>query len=284
MTAVAVTRSRLRRVGKRTLTHAVLVTLGILFVSPFLWMISTSLKPDRDLFTFPPKLIPDPVIWSNYPDATSYIPYFRYLGNSFYVTGFNVVATVLSCSLIAYGFARISWPGRDILFVVVLATLMIPNEVVQIPQYVLFRHLDWVNTFNPLILPALTGSPVYVFLLRQYYLTLPDELTAAAKIDGANEFQIYWRVILPLAKPALTAVAILTFVAQWNSFLGPLIYLNDERLYTLALGLNGFFNAHGAEWSLLMAAAVIMILPVLVLFFAFQRNFIEGIQLTGRSG
>lgn len=273
-----------KRAVLRSLAHAVLIVAAVVFLGPFFWLVSTSLKPDAELSRYPPALFPSNVRWANYPDAFHYIPFLQYLGNSFYIAAANVVAIVLSCSLIAYGFARIQWPGRDALFVVVLATLMIPAEVVLIPQYVLFRQLNWVNTFNPLILPALTGSPVYVFLLRQYFLTLPYELTAAGKVDGANEFQIYWRIIMPLSRPALTAVAILTFVSQWNSFLGPLIYLNDSRLYTLAIGLTGFFSSHGGEWSLLMAAVIIMILPVLVLFFVFQRNFIEGIQLTGRNG
>lgn len=277
-------RRRRRPLLRRGLSHAVLIVLGLLFVAPFLWLVSTSLKTDSQLFTLPPEWIPHPFAWSNYPRATRYIPYFLYLANSLYVTIFVMLGTVASCSLVAYGFARIRWPGRDALFVLVLGSLMIPTEVVLIPQYVLFRHLEWVNTFNPLTVPSLTGSPVFIFLLRQFYLTIPEELSAAAKVDGASELQIYWHVILPLARPALTVVAILTFVSQWNSFLGPLIYLNDERLYTLALGMYGFFSAHGAEWSLLMAAAVIMVLPVIIMFFVFQRSFIEGITITGLKG
>lgn len=277
-------RSRVRGWVRSSTTHATLIVLAIAFIVPFIWLVSTSLKADSQLFKYPPQWIPNPIKWSNYSRAVNYIPYFLYFGNSLYVAIFNVVATVLSCSLIAYGFARINWPGRDALFIVVLATLMIPSEVLLIPQYVLFRNIGWLNSYNPLTLPALAGSPVYIFLLRQFYLTIPRELSAAAKVDGANEFQIYWRIILPLSRPALTAVAVLTFVAQWNAFLGPLIYLNEPHLYTLALGMFGFFSAHGAEWALLMAAATIMVIPVIVLFFVCQRTFVEGITLTGTKG
>jgi multiple sugar transport system permease protein len=284
--AAAPVRRRRRRgdYARSSAKHTILVVLSVIFAIPFLWMLSTSLKPDDQLFVIPPKWIPEPFQWSNYPDATNYIPYFRYFANTMYIALFNVVATALSCSLIAYGFSRIKWPGRDAVFILVLATLMIPAEVLLIPQYVLFRDIGWLNSFNPLTIPALAGSPIYVFLLRQFYLTIPFELSAAAKVDGANEFQIYLRIILPLSKAALAAVSVLTFVSQWNSFLGPLIYLNDSKMYTLALGMNSFFGAHGAEWSLLMAAATIMVVPVIVLFFISQRSFVEGITMTGSKG
>lgn len=273
-----------RKLARSSIAHVVLICLSVLFALPFVWLVSTSLKPTDQLFVLPPEWIPHPFKWSNYPNATTYIPYFLYFRNSLYITGFNVVATLISCSLVAYGFGRIRWPGRNALFVVLLATLMIPTEVLLIPQFILFHYIGWVNSFNPLTWPALTGSPVYIFLLRQFYLTISQEISSAAKIDGASEFMIYWRIILPLSKPALTAVAILTFVSQWNSFLGPLIYLNDQSLYPLALGMYGFFSAHGAEWGLLMAAATIMVLPVIILFFLSQRTFIEGITLTGMKG
>lgn len=273
-----------RRVLRSSVLHAVLIIATVMFVAPLVWLVLTSLKSNQELFAYPPQVLPATPLWSNYVDAVNYIPFGRYMFNSFYIAVLNVIATVVSCAFVAYGFARIQWPGRNAVFIVVLATLMIPGEVVLIPQFVLFQNIGWVNTFNPLIIPAWAGSPVYIFLMRQFYLTLPAELSDAARIDGANEFQIFWRVMLPLAKPAVTAVAILTFVSQWNSFLGPLIYLNDERLYPLAIGLSNFFSSRHAEWALLMAAVVIMILPVLALFFVFQRNFIEGIQLTGRSG
>jgi multiple sugar transport system permease protein len=273
-----------RRSAQRIAAHAALILLGILFAVPFLWLVSTSLKPPAQLFKVPPEWIPRPFMWSNYARATTFIPFFLYLKNTLYITIFNVIATLISCSLTAYGFARIRWPGRDVLFVVLVATLMIPFPVTLIPQFLIFRNLGWIGTPNPLTWPALTGNAFFIFLLRQFYLTIPQELSAAAKIDGANELQIYWQIILPLARPALAAVALFTFMNNWNDFLGPLIYLNDKSQYTLAIGLYGFLSRVKTEWGPLMAAAAIMISPIVVLFFLTQRTFIQGITLTGIKG
>ena len=188
---------------------------------------------------------------------------------------------MISCSLAAYGFARIRWPGRDALFFVLIATLMIPSGVTLIPSFLIFRALGWVGSFNPLTWPALTGNAFYIFLLRQFFLTIPQELSAAAKIDGANEFQTFWQIILPLARPALAAVSLFTFLANWNDFIGPLIYLGNKDQYTLALGLYGFLGRVRTEWGMLMAASAIMIAPVMILFFFTQRTFIQGITTTG---
>ncbi|MEP7189402.1 MAG: carbohydrate ABC transporter permease, partial [Roseiflexaceae bacterium] len=274
-------RRRVRRIVQRVAAHAVLILLGTLFAVPFLWLLSTSLKPPAQLFKLPLEWIPRPFMWSNYARATSFIPFFLYLKNTLYITLFNVLATLISCSLAAYGFARIRWPGRDFLFVVLVATLMIPFPVTLIPQFLIFRDLGWIGTPNPLTWPALTGNAFFIFLLRQFYLTIPQELSAAAKIDGASELQIYWQIILPLARPALAAVALFTFMNNWNDFLGPLIYLNDKSQYTLAIGLYGFLSRVKTEWGPLMAAAAIMIAPIVALFFLTQRTFIQGITLTG---
>jgi multiple sugar transport system permease protein len=207
-----------------------------------------------------------------------------YLRNTLYIALFNVAGTLISCSLVAYGFARIRWPGRNALFFVLIATLMIPYQVTLIPTFLIFRQIGWVGSFNALTWPSLTGSAFFIFLLRQFYLTIPQELSAAAKIDGASEFQIYRRIILPLSKPALAAVALFTFNANWNDLLGPLIYLNDESHYTLALGLYGFLSRVRTEWGMLMAASTVMVTPIIVLFFLTQRTFIQGITLTGIKG
>jgi multiple sugar transport system permease protein len=264
--------------------HLLLVLFGITFALPFFWQLSTSLKPDAQIFLLPPQWIPNPIQWSNYPRALTYIPYFLYFRNTLYIAIFNVGALLLSCTLVAYGFARINWPGRNILFGILLATLMIPYPVTLIPTFLIFRTLGWVGTPNPLTWPAFFGAPFYIFLLRQFYMTIPQELSHAAKIDGASEFSIYWRIILPLSRPALATVALFTFLANWNDFLGPLIYLSDKQQYTLALGLYGFAGARKTEWGLLMAAGTVTVLPIIVLFFLAQRTFIQGVTLTGTKG
>lgn len=273
-----------QRLLGRTLTYATLVVLGALFALPFLWLLSTSLKSPQQLFRLPPEWIPNPVVWANYPRALTAIPFFLYLQNTLYIAFFNVIATVISCSLAAYGFARIEWPGRNALFVVLLGTLMIPYSVIQIPQFLIFRDLGWIGTTNPLTWPAFFGNAFFIFLLRQFYLTIPQELSAAAKIDGASELQIYWRIILPLARPALAVVALFTFMNNWNDFIGPLIYLGNREQYTLAIGLYGFLSRVKTDWGALMAAATVMVAPIVVLFFFTQRTFIQGITLTGIKG
>jgi multiple sugar transport system permease protein len=282
------TRSRRRRRAARRLqriaAYAALTALSLVFAVPFLWLLSTSLKPPAQLFRLPPEWIPDPFTWSNYPRALTQIPFALYLKNTLYIALFNVVASVIACSLVAYGFARIQWPGRNFLFLVLVSTLMIPFPVTLIPTFLIFRDLGWINTPHPLTIPALTGNAFFIFLLRQFYLTIPDELSAAARIDGANELQIYWRIILPLARPALAVVALFTFMANWNDFLGPLIYLSDRDQYTLAIGLYGFLSRVRTDWGPLMAAATIMVAPIVVLFFLTQRTFIQGITLTGIKG
>ena len=261
--------------------HSVLIVLAAVFAIPFIWLLSTSLKPTEQLFKLPPEWIPRPFMWSNYAEATTFIPFFLYLKNTVYITVFNVVAMLISCSLVAYGFARIQWPGRDALFFVLIATLMIPGAVLLIPTFIIFRNLGWVGTPHPLTWPAFAGNAFYIFLLRQFYLTIPRELSSAAKIDGASEFQTYWLIILPLSRAALAAVALFTFLANWNDFIGPLIYLSDKSQFTLAIGLYGFLSRVKTEWGLLMAAATLMVSPVIVLFFFTQRTFIQGITMTG---
>ncbi len=278
-------RKHLRDALSQIAAHALLIAMSLVFSIPFLWLVSSSLKPNEQLFKIPPQWIPRPVMWSNYPEALTYIPYFRYLRNTAYVCAFNVIAMTVSCSLIAYGFSRIRWPGREAVFMVVIATLMLPYAVTMIPTFLIFKRLGWVNTFAPLTLPALTGSPFYIFLLRQFFFGIPMELTDAARIDGCTEIGIYRRIVLPLAKPALATVSLFTFLNAWNDFMGPLIYLiNSPERWTIALGMYGFLSYRFTEWGLLMAAATVTTLPVIILFFFTQKTFIQGITLTGLKG
>ena len=273
-----------QRIIQSLTKHTTLVLLGILFATPFVWLVSTSLKPASQIFVVPPQWIPRPLMWSNYPEALTYIPFFRYMGNTFYIAIFNVVALTISSSFIAYGFARIPWPGRGIVFGILLSTLLIPYAVTLIPTFLVFRSLGWVGSYWPLTIPSLFGDAFSIFLLRQFYMTIPQELSEAARIDGASEYAIYGRIILQLSKPALATVALFTFMYHWNDLLGPLIYLSDKDTYTLALGMNGFFSRSGTQWAMLMAASTVMILPIIILFFFAQRTFIQGIALTGIKG
>lgn len=275
---------KLNKLFRTIFIHLVLIGVGISFLLPFYWLISTSLKSDTQLFQIPPVWIPSPAQWSNYPIALSYIPFLTYLKNTLVICFFSVLGTVISCSLVGYSFSRISWQGRNILFIILLSTLMLPFQVTMIPVLIIFKTLGWVGTFKPLIVPSFFGSAFFIFLLRQFFMTIPYELSDAAKIDGCSEFGIYSRIILPLAKPALATVMLFTFIGAWNDFLGPLIYLSQESQYTLSLGLQAFISQHGAEWSLLMAASTIMIMPIVVLFFFTQKTFIQGIALTGLKG
>ena len=257
---------------------------ALIFLVPLVWMISSSLKPDYQIFAMPPELIPNPPRWQNYSEALTYVPFDRYAVNSLIISTLTIIGHLLSCTVIAYGFARLRAPGRDALFVLVLATMMLPYPVTMVPLYMLFNWLGWINTFLPLTVPAFFGSAFYIFLLRQFFLTIPADLEDAATIDGANILQILWYVMLPLSKPALATVAIFTFQNAWNDFLAPLIYLHDQSLYTVALGLNFFRATYTINWAYLMAASLVTMLPVLLVFFLAQRLFIEGITFSGLKG
>lgn len=219
-----------------------------------------------------------------YSEALRYIDFWRYLGNTVTIVVLSIIGTLLSCSLVAYGFARLEFPGRDVLFAVLLATMMLPAQVTMVPQFLIFRYLGWYNTLIPLWVPSFLGSAFFIFMLRQFMKSIPKDLEDAAKIDGCGYLGIYWRIMLPLIKPALAAVAIFTFMGAWNNFMGPLIFLNDERLYPLSLGIYQFRMEHSAEYSMMMAASTLMMLPVLTVFFFAQRYFIQGVTLTGVKG
>ncbi len=266
------------------LATALVWGVALLFLIPFLWMISSSLKPNYQIFEVPPRWIPNPPQWDNYSEALTTLPFDRYMVNTAIITALTIAGHVVSCTLIAYAFARLRAPGRDFLFLVVLATMMLPYPVTMVPLYVLFKQLGWINTFLPLTVPAFFGSAFYIFLLRQFFLTIPPDFEDAAIIDGANTLQILWRVILPLSMPAVATVAIFTFQAAWNDFLAPLIYLQKPELYTVTLGLQFFRSTYTTNWAYLMAASLVTSLPVIVVFFLAQRYFIEGITLSGVKG
>ncbi|WP_078431159.1 carbohydrate ABC transporter permease [Metabacillus halosaccharovorans] len=270
-----------KKTVSKSLAHIILIVASFFFLIPFIWMVSTSLKPLDQVFTFPPEWIPKPFQWSNYIDAMNYIPFFTYLKNTIIITLFSTIGAVLSCPLVAYSFAKLKWPGRNILFIITIGVMMIPGQVTMIPLFLLFEKLGLVGTPYPLIIPAFFGIPFYIFLLRQFFMGLPDSLREAAKIDGAGEFRIYWQIMLPLAKPAVLAVGLFQFMASWTDFIGPLLYLTDSIQYTLSLGLQQFQSQKGSEWGLMMAVSTMMTVPVIILFFFLQKTFIKGITFSG---
>jgi len=271
----------LRR-GRYIFSYGVLTVLALTMLAPFLWMLLASFKPLVEV----EQLNPFPTQWKpiNYIDVFREIPFARYYFNSVFVTAWTVLGQILSCSFIAYAFARLRWPGRDFYFVLLLGTMMLPPQVTMIPVFLIMKHIGWFNTLYPLWVPAFFGSAFYIFLLRQFMKTIPDDLEDAAKIDGCGYLGIYAKIILPLVKPALAAIGIFTFMGTWNDFMGPLIYINDQRLYPLSLGLFMFQTTHGAHFGMMMAASMLMTLPVIALFFFAQRYFIQGVTLTGMKG
>lgn len=271
-----------KKTGK-TIVLIILILGSLLILSPIWWMIATSFKDMKEIMTYPPTFIPKEWHWENYLITLQKGPFLQYTLNTLFITFFVVIGNVVANSFIAYGFAKIQFKGRNVLFACVLATMMIPGFVTLVPQYVIYAKLGWLNTYLPLILPAFFGSAFNIFLLRQFFLTIPNELIEAAKIDGANHLYIWWKIFIPLAKPAIATVAIFSFNGAWNDFLGPLLYLNDESLYTLQLGLQIFKGQNDTQWNFLMAGSIMVLLPVITIFFFFQRYFIEGMNLTAGS-
>lgn len=271
-------------IARAVVTHGILVGVGAIFSLPFFWLVSTALKADTQVLAMPPVWVPRPVRWDNFPRALEYIPYVQYALNTLRICALSVVGTVLSCSLVAYSLARVRWIGQELVFFSLLGVMILPGQVTMIPTFTLFKWLHWIGTILPLVAPSFFGNAFYIFLLRQFYRTIPQELSDAARIDGCSDLAILLRVIMPLARPALATVGLFTFIGAWNDFLGPLLYLNDEGSYTLAIGLQRFVSQHGAEWSMLMAASTVMTLPIVVIFFFAQRTFIQGVTLTGIKG
>ena len=271
-------RARLGALG----VYLLLLGGSVVMLIPLAWLVRSSFMGLSQIFIFPPEWLPDPWRWDNYPKALTTIPFARYFANTLFILVPTVIGTLLTAALAAFGFSRLQWPGRDWVFGVLLSSLMLPYAVTLIPTFLLWARIGLVNTYWPLVLPDWFGGTIfYVFLLRQFFLTLPRELDEAAIIDGANPLQVLRHVVVPLSRPALITVAIFSALFEWNDFLGPLIYLNDSRQFTLALGLAEFTGLYTSQWHLLMAAATVVIAPVLVLFLFAQRYFIEGITLTG---
>ena len=274
-------RRRLKR-GKFTL-HLFLILGSVVMLLPFIWMLSTSLKEPKEIFTYPPIWVPSTFAWSNYTEALTAMPFDRFYLNSFFVALSVTTLQILTSSLAAFAFARLRFRGRDALFLIYLATLMIPFPVLLIPNFILVRELGWYDTYQALILPP-AFSAFSTFLLRQHFKSLPLELDDAARIDGASSFRIWWQIIMPMSKTALAAVAIFVFLGNWNEFLWPLVVTNSEEMRTIPVGLSAFQGQYNVKWQLLMAAAVVAMLPVLVVYLFAQKWFIKGITITGMGG
>jgi multiple sugar transport system permease protein len=280
------------RIGKRasliigdTVTYLFLTFVGFIILIPIFWMLTTALKADGDVFLFPPRWFSDRLYWENFRRGLSFLPFARYFGNTAYITLLAVAGQLLSSPVIAYGFAKLRARARNVLFVLLLSTMMLPYHVTMIPVFLVYRKFNAIDTYWPLILHNFFGAPYYIFLLRQFLLTIPQELSDAAKIDGCGYFGTFARIFLPLSKPALATVAIFTFMNNWNDFMGPLIYISTDDKWTLTLGLSRFTGMYGqTAWNQLMGVSLIVILPSITLFFFAQRLFIQGIVITGVKG
>lgn len=271
--------------GMQILVYALLIFGSVLCLMPLFWMIRSSLMTNVEIFMVPIHWIPEKFRWENYKEVFTTLPFLKYYANSLKLVFFVVTGAVITSSLCAYGLARIDWGGRNIVFSCIMGSMMLPAAVTIIPTFLMFRKIGLTNSLIPLIIPAwLGGGAFYIFLLRQFFLSIPKDMDEAAYIDGANHFQIYCRIILPLTKPALVVVGMFAFMNTWNDFLGPLIYLNSDDKYTVALGLQLFIGSYRAEWQLMMAAACLVVIPAIIVFMLGQRYLIEGITMTGVKG
>lgn len=272
----------------QSIVATIIIFIGAFAVMvPFAWMVSTSLKPLGEVFISPIRWIPSEFHWENYANAIKRVNFGLYARNSTFVTGLSVLGNVVAASMVGFAFARLQAPGRDFWFTLLLGTLMLPTQVTLVSSYLIFRALGWLNSYKPLIVPAFCGSAFYIFLLRQFMMTVPVELDDAARIDGCGPVRLYWHIVLPLAKPALATVAIFSFFLHWNAFLQPIIYLTEMGKYTIPIGLRFFLGTEGAEltqWHYMMAGALLAMIPCLLIFFSFQRTFVRGAVLTGLKG
>ncbi|HET9614170.1 MAG TPA: carbohydrate ABC transporter permease [Candidatus Limnocylindrales bacterium] len=292
MSAVALSPSTGARFQRRSVLRTLariapvvaLVVLAAIYLAPFVWMLTTALKTQPQSIASPPVIVPNPLTFQAFPDAFVRMQFVQALGNTLVYAIPSVIGTVVSCSLVAYGFALVPWRGRNVVFVLVLATMMLPSQVTLIPLYVIYAKLGWVNTYLPLVVPTFLGSPFFIFLLRQFFLGMPRELIDAARLDGASELRILTGIVAPLAKPALITVALLTFIDKWNDFYGPLLYVQKPELKPLSLTLQVFQSTHQQEWPQTMAASILVAAPLIAIYFFAQRKFIEGITLTGLKG
>jgi len=276
---------RAARVARRVVLYATLLALSGLFLVPLFWMGTTSLKEQGQVFAVPPQWIPNPWLWENYPEATRRAPLWTWLSNTAFITVLSTIGNVLTASMVGFGFARIRFPGRDALFILLLSTMMLPSVVTLIPRFIMFREIGWNDTFYPLIVPNFFGGGAFnIFLVRQYYLTIPRDLDEAAKIDGCSNWGVWWRILAPVALPVLVAIGIFAFVAHWQDFMDPLIFLQTEKMKTLSLGLRAFVNPYDNSWHIAMAAGMWLVGPMVAIFFIGQRYFIKGIAMSGITG
>ncbi len=279
------TMRRVRRLAGRIALYVMLLIGCVITLFPFVWLIRSSLMGPAQIFSFPVEWVPSPVRWGNYQEALTSVPFDRYAFNTMRIEFLVITGTLITSTVAAFAFARLRWRGRNLIFGILLSGLMLPYAATLIPTFIFWEKVGAVGTIVPLVVPAWFGGGVFnIFLLRQFFMAIPRDLDEAAYLDGANPLQVLTRIILPLSKPALIVVSVFTFISVWNDFLGPLIYLNDSKQYTLALGLRSFSSAYTAQWDLLMAASTAVILPIVVLFFLAQRYFVEGITLTGIKG
>jgi len=277
--------NQVRKLIWQAAVYSLLIVLAIVFATPLLWLVSTSLKDDSQMALWPPGWIPVPIRWENFWTAWTAGNFSLYFLNTAIITIGAMIGQLLTASMAAFGFARLRFPGRELLFSVLLATLMLPYVVTLIPTFVLFKNLGWLDSFKPLIIPAyFGGGAFFIFLLRQFFRTLPPEIFEQATIDGASNYRIYFQILLPLSKPALSTVAIFAFMQHWNDFLAPLIYINSPEKFTLALGLRRFMSLTEVRFQEMMAMALLMTLPVIVVFFFFQQYFIQGVVMSGLKG
>lgn len=273
-----------RQTTWRCFVYFLLAVIGTIVMIPFFWTVSTAFKELHQALAFPPIWIPKPFIWGNFKDALSAMNFWQQLGNTALITCLGIVGQLLSSSMAAYGFARFRFPGRNVLFVVALSTLMLPFHILIIPRFIMFKYMGWLDTFYPLIVPSFFAEALYLFLMRQFLMSIPMELDEASRIDGCSYWQTFWRIILPLSKPVLGIIAVFVFLSKWRDFMGPLIYLSSQKNYTLALGLNALRNDYFVEWNILMAATTVVMIPPLIVFFIAQKYFIQGVVFTGVKG
>jgi len=269
-----------RMLQQKVVPRVILILMCAVFILPFYWMLALGLKSNQELAVYPPTLYPNDPQWGNFRESTEVFPFWRYARNTFFITALTIIGAVISNPIIAYGFSRINWPGRDKVFLVVLATVFMPFPVIIVALVDIYARLGWINSYLPLVVPMFLGQAFWIFLMRQFMLGISMDLSDAARLDGANEFQIFFQIILPQCIPAIGVIAIFAGLHAWNDFIGPLIFLTSERLYTLPIGLTFFqsSNSYDVRFNLMMAASTLVVLPVIVLFLIFQKSFIGGIS------
>lgn len=271
-------------IARKIIMYAILTIISAVFIAPIAFMFLGAFKTTKELARVPFKWLPDSFQLTNFNSVFEKIPFFLYLKNTLVIVFFNVVGAILSNSLVAYGFSRIKWPGRDKVFILVIVTMILPFQITMVPLYLMFNKWGWIGTFLPLTVTCFFGYPFYIFLIRQFLIGIPGELSESAKIDGAGEFRIFWQLTLPLAKPALATVAIFAFMRSWNDYIGPLIFLSDQKLYTLSLAASMLKSNLDPQWTVLLALGSMLVMPVLLLFFVLQKYFIQGVTMSGIKG